>query len=93
MFPIRQSILSTVLALTLAPAASLVQDYPDKPVGVVVAFPPGGSNDVTARIVFRKPPELTRQQFFIDNRGGAALVAQSDADGYTIMCAVDHTYC
>lgn len=91
MFPIRQGILSAVLALTLAPAAGLAQDYPDKPVRVVVVFPPGGSNDVAARIVFRKLPELTGQQFVIDNRGGAAgtigaaLVAQSDADGYTLM--------
>jgi tripartite-type tricarboxylate transporter receptor subunit TctC len=54
-------------------------------------FPPGGSNDVTARIVFKKMDELARQQFVVDNRGGAAgtigatMVAQSPPDGYTIM--------
>lgn len=75
----------------LAPAAGLAQEYPTKPVRVVVVFPPGGSNDVTARIVFQKMSELTGQQFIIDNRGGAAgtigsaVVAQSPADGYTLM--------
>ncbi|OGA47081.1 MAG: hypothetical protein A3G24_27430 [Betaproteobacteria bacterium RIFCSPLOWO2_12_FULL_62_13] len=67
------------------------QDYPTKPVRVIVVFPPGGSNDVVARIVFHKMNDLMGQQFVIDNRGGAAgtigaaLVAQSPPDGYTLM--------
>jgi tripartite-type tricarboxylate transporter receptor subunit TctC len=58
---------------------------------VIVVFPPGGSNDVTARIVFQKMNELAGQQFVIENRGGAAgtigsdIVAKSPADGYTLM--------
>jgi len=54
-------------------------------------FPPGGSNDVTARIVFQRLTEQIGQQFVIDNRGGAAgtigaaVVATSPPDGYTIM--------
>jgi tripartite-type tricarboxylate transporter receptor subunit TctC len=78
-------------AALLLPAAVLAQAYPTKPVRVIVVFPPGGSNDVTARIVFQKMSEMTGQQFVIDNRGGAAgtigatVVAQSPADGYTLM--------
>jgi len=78
-------------ALGSAPFAAAAQNYPVKPVRVIVVFPPGGSNDVTARIVFQKMPEITGQQFVIDNRGGAsgslgaAVVANSPADGYTVM--------
>jgi tripartite-type tricarboxylate transporter receptor subunit TctC len=84
----------TVALLTtalFAPALSLAQAYPTKPVRVVVVFPPGGSNDVVARIVFAKMNELMNQTFVIDNRGGgagslgAAVVAQSPPDGYTLM--------
>src|SRR6186713_3242326 len=72
-----------------APAAA--DDYPAKPVRVIVVFPPGGSNDVVARIVFQKVSEELGQQFVIENRGGAAgtigseVVASSAPDGYTIM--------
>ncbi len=80
-----------VLAVLFSPSVALAQAYPEKPVRVIVAYPPGGSNDLTARIVFQKMTELTRQQFVIENRGGAAgsiaadVVAKSPADGYTIM--------
>jgi tripartite-type tricarboxylate transporter receptor subunit TctC len=84
---------SFVASAFLVPVYSTAQaaSYPEKPVRVIVVFPPGGSNDVTARIVFRKVEELARQQFLVDNRGGAAgtigatLVATSPADGYTVM--------
>ena len=82
----------TVLALAIYfPAIAVAQAYPDKPVRVIVVFPPGGSNDVVARIVFQKMSEIVGQQFVIENRGGAAgtigseVVAGSPADGYTIM--------
>jgi tripartite-type tricarboxylate transporter receptor subunit TctC len=82
------SICMLLLALALP---TFAQNYPERPVRVIVVFPPGGSNDVTARIVFKKMSEMTGQQFIIDNRGGAGgtigseLVAQSPPDGYTIM--------
>lgn len=72
-------------------ASAVAQEFPVKPVRVIVVFPPGGSNDVVARIVFRKMTDLLGQQFIIENRGGAAgtigseVVASSPADGYTIM--------
>jgi len=80
-----------VLAALFSPFSVVAQGYPSKPVRVIVVFPPGGSNDVVARIVFAKMPEIMKQQFVIENRGGAAgsigaaVVAQSPPDGYTVM--------
>ena len=79
------------LAATCLPQAALAQAYPAKPVRVIIVFPPGGSNDITGRLVFQKVSENIGQQFVIDNRGGAAgtigadVVAKSPPDGYTVM--------
>jgi tripartite-type tricarboxylate transporter receptor subunit TctC len=78
------------LALGLM-AGAAAQDYPAKPVRVVIPWPPGGSNDIVGRLVAQKLSENLKQQFVIDNRGGASgtigseVVARSDPDGYTIM--------
>ena len=67
------------------------QAYPAKPVRVIVPFPPGGANDIVARIVFSKLSEQMGQSFIIENRVGAggtvgsAIVAQSKPDGYTLL--------
>lgn len=67
------------------------QTYPVKPVRVIVPFPPGGANDIAARLVFPKVAEQTGQLFIIENRSGAggtigtAVVAQSKPDGYTLL--------
>lgn len=80
-----------VLAALFSPLLAFAQAYPVKPVRVIIVFPPGGSNDVTARIVFQKLSEQVGQQFVLENRGGAAgtigsdAVAKSAPDGYTIM--------
>src|SRR6186997_2040439 len=77
--------------MVFACGAAWSQAYPAKPVRVVVVFPPGGATDVVARIVFQKVGEQMNQQFVIDNRGGAggtigaAIVAKSPPDGYTVM--------
>ncbi len=74
-----------------APVAAMAQTYPAKPVRVIIAWPPGGANDIAGRIVAQKLTENTGQQFVIDNRGGASgivgsdVVAKSPADGYTIL--------
>jgi len=81
------------LAAFLLPAATgvLAQQYPNKPVRVVIPWPPGGSNDVVGRIALQKVAESLGQQFVIDNRAGAAgsigadVVAKAPADGYTLM--------
>jgi tripartite-type tricarboxylate transporter receptor subunit TctC len=67
------------------------QAYPSKPVRIVVSWPPGGSNDVVARVVAQRLTESLGQQFIVENRAGATgtigsdLVAKSPPDGYTIL--------
>jgi tripartite-type tricarboxylate transporter receptor subunit TctC len=79
-----------VLGACAAPGAA-AQNYPDKPVRMIVPFTPGGSQDVIARLFAQKLTESLRQQVVIDNRGGAAgliaaeLVARAPKDGYTIF--------
>ena len=75
----------------VACGAAWAQQYPSKPVRVVIVFPPGGATDIVGRVVFQKVGEQLNQQFIIDNRAGAggtigaALVAKSPPDGYTVM--------
>ena len=91
MKPLVRIAVPVLLATLLSPLPAAAQVYPAKPVRVIVVFPPGGSNDVTARIVFARMNELVGQQFVIENRGGAAgtigadVVAKSPNDGYTLM--------
>lgn len=72
-----------------APASA--QQYPVKPVRVIVPFAPGGGSDITARQISAKYVEHLKQQFLVDNRGGAAgligmeATAKAPPDGYTIM--------
>ncbi|MPZ44267.1 MAG: tripartite tricarboxylate transporter substrate binding protein [Betaproteobacteria bacterium] len=67
------------------------QDYPVKTVRVLIPWPPGGSNDIVGRLVAQKLSENLKQQFVVDNRGGASgtigsdVLARSEPDGYTIM--------
>ncbi len=67
------------------------ENYPTKPVRVVVGFPPGGPTDAIARIVAQKLTDNLGQQFFVENIGGAGgntaagQVARTTPDGYTIM--------
>jgi len=74
-----------------AAGAAWSQAFPAKLVRVIVPFPPGGANDIVARIVFQKVSEQMGQTFVIENRAGAggtigsAVVAQSKPDGYTIL--------
>src|SRR6266481_6649326 len=88
--PVLQGILAAVLLLT-GVAPSLAQGYPNRPVRVVVGFPPGGPTDVIARIVAQRLSESLGQQFFVENIGGAGgntaagQVARVAPDGYTIM--------
>ena len=88
--PIR--ILAAMAALLLAAAAS-AQAYPDKVVRLVVPFPPGGSNDVIARVIGAQLSERLGQTVLIDNRGGAGgtlginAAAKSAPDGYTLLLA------
>ena len=72
-------------------AAGAQAVWPNRPVRVMVPYPPAGGADTTARIVFSKLGEMLGQQFVIENRGGAggtigeAVVAKADPDGYTVL--------
>src|SRR5262245_11108264 len=80
-----------IAGMVYAGGVAWSQAYPAKPVRVIIPFPPGGANDITARIVLPKLSERMGQSFVIENRSGAggtvgsALVAQSKPDGYTLL--------
>src|SRR5260370_585263 len=88
--PVLQGILAAMLLLT-GVAPSLAQGYPNRPVRVVVGFPPGGPTDVIARLVAQKLSDSLGQQFFVENISGAGgntasgQIARVTPDGYTIM--------
>jgi tripartite-type tricarboxylate transporter receptor subunit TctC len=77
--------------LLLAPAtAAMADDYPNKPIRLIIPFPPGGSNDVVGRLVAKELSDKIGQQVFVDNRGGAGGMVGTEAlskavpDGYTL---------
>ena len=81
-----------LLTLALAAAsASALAAYPEKPVTLVVPFPPGGSTDSIARVLAQKLPEKLGGTWIIDNKPGAtgtigaAFVKRAPADGYTLF--------
>jgi tripartite-type tricarboxylate transporter receptor subunit TctC len=78
-----------VLALTTAAAA---QEYPTKPVRLIIPFPPGGSNDVVGRLIATHLGDRLGKQVVVDNRGagagggvGSEVAANSPHDGYTLL--------
>jgi tripartite-type tricarboxylate transporter receptor subunit TctC len=78
------------LILMLLPAIAAADDFPSKPIRLIVPFPPGGPNDIIARVVGLRMSEIAKQPVVIDNRGGQAgvlgtdVVAKASPDGYTI---------
>jgi tripartite-type tricarboxylate transporter receptor subunit TctC len=99
--------MTRMLAALLAFATSAIpsayaQDYPTKPVRIIVGFTPGGGNDIVARILAKHLTEMHKQQFVVENRPGAGTIIGVDAvakaapDGYTLLVtnnslAVNHT--
>jgi tripartite-type tricarboxylate transporter receptor subunit TctC len=84
------------LGLIAAGSAS-AQSYPDRPIRIVVSFPPGGSTDFSARILAQRLPVSLGQSIVVDNRGGAGgnigneIVAKSAPDGYTLLVTSEGT--
>jgi tripartite-type tricarboxylate transporter receptor subunit TctC len=80
-------------ALTLAGGTATAQPYPNKPVRMVIAFPPGGTSDFVGRVVANKLSEFLGQPIVVDNKPGASgligteAVKTAAADGYTILLA------
>ena len=81
----------TALLLTLAPVAAGAQDYPSRPIRLLIHTPPGSLVDVLGRLVGQELGQRLGQSFVADNRtGGATMIAveqliRSPADGYTLM--------
>ena len=77
----------------LCPALAMAQDFPNKTIRLIVPFPPGGPNDIIARVVGQRMSEILKQTIVIDNRSGQGgvvgtdVVAKSAPDGYTIGIA------
>jgi tripartite-type tricarboxylate transporter receptor subunit TctC len=86
-----------LVALFISVTAS-AQTYPNKPIRLVLPYPPGGGTDVIARPIAQKLTESLGQQVIVDNRGGAngnigmEFVAKSPADGYTLLFALTAQY-
>jgi tripartite-type tricarboxylate transporter receptor subunit TctC len=80
-----------LLALVLSVGAAAAQSYPNRPIRVVVPYPPGGGTDVIARTIAQKMNEVLGQPVIVDNRAGANgiigtdVVAKSAPDGYTVL--------
>lgn len=81
-----------VLAAALLPASAIAAStYPDRPVRLIVGFPPGGAADILARVAAQQLSERLGQQVVVDNRGGAGgliateTTAKANADGYTLL--------
>lgn len=80
-----------MLLTSLWAAPIVAQNYPSKPIRLIVPFPPGGGTDVVARGIARKLGENLGQQIIVDNRAGAAgnlgteLAAKAAPDGYTLL--------
>ena len=87
----RRALLAAMAAAPLVRGASAEAAWPNRPVQVMVPYPPAGGADTTARILYAKVSTILGQQFVIENRGGAggtigeAVVAKAAPDGYTIL--------
>jgi tripartite-type tricarboxylate transporter receptor subunit TctC len=81
-----------VAVITVALPAT-AQQYPARPIRMIIGFPPGGGTDIVGRIVGQRLSEVLGQQILPDNRGGASgqiaaeLTAKAPPDGYTVMMA------
>jgi len=90
---------SLVLALALVALGAGAQAFPDRPLKLVVPFPPGGATDVLGRILAKRMAEILGQPFVVENKGGAGgtigtdFAAHQPADGYTVLLvnAIPHT--
>src|SRR5262245_51816275 len=92
----RRTFAAGLLALAGATASArfaAAQSYPSRPVKLVVPYPPGGPNDIMARILAQKLTETLGGNFYVENQPGAGgtlatgAVANAPADGYTILIA------
>jgi len=93
------SVAACVAAAAAFPGSASAQaDYPNKPLRLIVPFPPGGSTDIIGRIVAQRLGEKLGQQIVVDNRGGAGgtigteAAAKAAPDGYTLAVGTTSTH-
>jgi tripartite-type tricarboxylate transporter receptor subunit TctC len=85
-------LLSVAVIVTAANAAS-AENYPDRPIHVVIPYPPGGGTDIAFRIIAPKAGDILNQTIIVDNRPGASsmtgtgTVSRATADGYTLLAS------
>src|SRR5262245_32502211 len=81
------------LCFLFGPIAASAQDWPQRPVRLVVPYPAGGGTDAVARVLAQRFGDIFKQRFFVENRTGASgmigaqTVAKGEADGYTFLVA------
>ena len=84
-------LLAAFIAVVVSAAPALAQNFPTRPIRLIVPFPPGGTNDIMARIFAQQMETQIGHAVVVDNRGGAngiigtQAVANADPDGYTLM--------
>jgi tripartite-type tricarboxylate transporter receptor subunit TctC len=90
---------AVLLLCALGATNALAQDYPARPLRIIVPYPPGASTDFTARLIGQKLTDTFGQSVVVDNRGGgggiiaASLAAQAAADGYTLYFGTPASLC
>ena len=88
--------LATILAILLSLSPAARADYPEKPIRLVVPFPPGGVTDIVARLLADRLTAEFGQQVLVDNKTGAGgviagdIVAKAPADGYTLLLTTNN---
>jgi len=86
-----QALLLAAFALLLAAGGAVAQDYPSRPIRLIIPFPPGGSNDVVGRMIAAKLSDQLGKQVVVDNRAGAGgvvgteIASKAPPDGYTLL--------
>ncbi|MBN9051994.1 MAG: tripartite tricarboxylate transporter substrate binding protein [Rhizobiales bacterium] len=95
MKPLFRYLIASLSVLLLAPLSATAQQWPQRPVKIVVPYAAGGNTDTIARLTAQRLSEALGQQFIVENRGGAGgaiaadFVAKSAPDGYTLcVCAL-----
>jgi len=85
-------------AMLCAPSALAQADYPNRPIRMIVPYPPGGPTDIMGRLTSEVLSKRLGQNVVVDNRGGAAtaigaeMAARSPADGYTVLVSSETTF-